>query len=655
MAPLVSTALLAQHGATKRLAAAAAAAMRTATVPGVDSFDEAEDERCRAFEACLTGGPAEKSAYAELVCATLEGAKDRQTHVAAELPDDATLSRALAQHVVALTKLHDLVTAHGGNEASASLTSASVSSASSSVGTATIPTGGGAISALAPLSGRALDLQHAGISVEVLRELMPAELDELHSSLCGANGGRAPPTVGAAGGSGSSVANSVAVASVSDAKPTGATPPISAVRSALGELGWTEAMLRVLSAAEMVDLWREVAGTSVTVPAGASTGAASTGAHAHTGPSAAEPPEIAAALASIAAAVAATNIRTQPPAVATGVVAAMPAVASRPSAVPRDATEQMEAIAAQAAARVAQRQHNAQHGIAHTPMPQPMHPTSARPEMWQPAAAVAPTAPPLASMANSPFMQQDKTQRALVQAARDARAKQEAAEAAAEHAAWRDPFALWAATEQKAMRDARETPVRRGGSSSSDVGDARRRQQQQPASHLQERLAADARLAREQTMRQVERDREEAALREYEARASRRAPPPAEAERARREAEAEHVRAVEAALEARSAASSASSGRSSVSFGAGSGSGSGSGGDGKAQPRRGGQAKGGRQAAEAVAAAGAAEPGGGTSLHTREDPNTAPGATASSATDSVSAAWQTSVEALDSLSKWWNS
>ena len=153
----------------------------------------------------------------------------------------------------------------------------------------------------------------------------------------------------------------------------------------------------------------------------------------------------------------------------------------------------------------------------------------------------------------------------------------------------RNPFAVWQQTEQVAMHEAmREAADQQTSARRRAEGEVRRQQQQAPAMHV--RHARDADIAREHERRRAEREREEAVLREYESRASIRAPQStgpsgaasganralpegaATALRAqdeaeararlgeqRREAEMADVRRVEAVFEARSSASSSSS------------------------------------------------------------------------------------------------
>ena len=111
--PSLATALLAQHGATKRAAASVVSALHEAGMPTAQ-VEEEEEARCRGLEAALGGGTrAECVRYASIAATTLHAASARQAHVEA-LNDEAlaNVAAALDAHVAALRKQADLAEDH---------------------------------------------------------------------------------------------------------------------------------------------------------------------------------------------------------------------------------------------------------------------------------------------------------------------------------------------------------------------------------------------------------------------------------------------------------------------------------------------------------------------------------------------------------------
>ena len=286
-----ATTLLAQHGATKRVAASASAAMRAAGLP-TTSLDQEEVARCRGLEAALAGSQAERARFATLTLSTLHAASLRKVQAGSGNPD---LAIVLDAHVSALRNLADI--AHGlekimlvGSEGAADA-----------------------------LSTRGVELQRVGVGAELLCVLSAPEIDALYTTLCPPAEGSSP-TAGATSGTGASAAAASGAA---------AAPPLSSMRKGLADHGLVESMLETLTPDETYEYWWTVCHVSTTD-------------HGHQ--EASEPPELMSFIATIDAAVEEAIAK-----------ASASTASADKAGTPGDGFANMDAFAAQAAASIEKR------------------------------------------------------------------------------------------------------------------------------------------------------------------------------------------------------------------------------------------------------------------------------------------------------------
>jgi hypothetical protein len=339
------TTFLAQHGATQKSAAAAAAAILPLDAEAAEQLAQEEWERSRDVEAvftCVSGDEGPWLVYAARVRKTLEAAQIRQATMAGKHPSAIEIATALQRHTSALRKQDDLVQeklqGHTPALAAAGEGSTAMLTATNSMSTR-IPGPATSIRAIsfAPLPSRAIELEHAGMCAEILRELNEAEIDELWGAFF-------PSPSQSSRSDGSAL-------STSDTH-------LATARALLIEHGLTETILSSLTPSETSELSDRLCGQGGSVGRlqHSLSAQASSSDHAYGSATSADPPELAGALAALSATIKTRGTDNVPLGLQLPTFNALASSASGPS---EEAAQRMNAVGVNAAVRVESRRRQA--------------------------------------------------------------------------------------------------------------------------------------------------------------------------------------------------------------------------------------------------------------------------------------------------------